>query len=489
MKVLLIGMDGCHKEVFKRGWTPFISGLLQSKRHLDLHNDLISRGWLEISLGQHATVTSALYDKPKANGSLDWTTKFGIEDVSENNGEVIPIWQTLNERGYSVGIMNVPTTFPAPNVNGFFVSGGGGGAPVVEGATKDLCFPFDILPILHENDYIVDNRLYELVVDKNLGTPEKIFTRLAYKNERRTDSFIELDRRFNVDFGFIVYKTSSVLAETLLNAEYCRRKNSKNATDESLVDAVRTYYKNFDEQVEKLSNAYPDVEIVFVSDHGFTERTHTLNPNILLQENGYQHVERSKSILKRSVTKIKEIIPFSVKAYLKKTSLMKMKNVGLINFNTEKTRAFCKTQGDWSHGIYINDKVRFGGPVNDSDFDTTLEQIVALINSNPVAIAHKISATQTKKYDGARLAHFPDIVLSLPDGYLTSDKAPSFIADFRSSVSKSSLASIMKGDILSIKSHTPLAYISDALCKDVPADQLRGDLTVVYKRVLGIFGI
>lgn len=488
MKVLLIGMDGCHKEVFQRGWTPHISKLHETRQHLNIVNDLLSRGWLEISLGQHASVTSALYDKPKSNGSLAWKTEFSILDVPDAEN-VKPLWTRLNEAGYSVGVMNVPTSFPAPHVNGFFVSGGGGGAPVTEDATEELIYPPEILPVLQEHGYIVDNRLYELVVDKQLETPAKIFKRLKLKNERRTNAFVALNKKYDVDFGFIVFKTASVLAETFLTTESVRRQNMQNAGDESLINAIRDYYQNFDAQVTKLTDLYPDAEIIFVSDHGTTQRTHTVNPNILLQQNGFQNVTHGKSVLKGSISKFKEMVPFWLKAYLKKSSLSKIKDVGQINFNTETSRAFCKTQGDWTHGIYINDQDRFGGPVTQAEIDSIKEQIVTLINSDPTAQQHGIKAIPTAKVDGAVLTYFPDIQVSVPNGYLTSDKGKSFVSEYVGPVSKSSLASIMKGDILSIKSHSPIASISTKMAAKFSADQLSGDLTVVYDRVIDMMSL
>jgi len=60
MKVLLIGMDGAHIDVFKRGWTPFISSLIEEGNQLNIKNDLLSRGWLEIATGEHASKTGAM---------------------------------------------------------------------------------------------------------------------------------------------------------------------------------------------------------------------------------------------------------------------------------------------------------------------------------------------------------------------------------------------------------------------------------------------
>ena len=93
MKYFLIGIDGAQEELFFRFNLPFIQKNLSKGVNISLEEDLISRGWSEICTGVYASVSAAFYER------------------------------TLN--GYSVGIMNVPTTNIAPKVNSFFVSGGG----------------------------------------------------------------------------------------------------------------------------------------------------------------------------------------------------------------------------------------------------------------------------------------------------------------------------------------------------------------------------
>jgi len=487
MKVLVVGMDGAHLDAFKRGWTPFTESLIKSKKQLNIKNDLLSRGWLEIATGSHAKNTKAMYDMPNANGTLNWTTKFSINDIPDYGTSVKPIWQVLNDRGYSVGIMNVPTTFPAPEVNGFFVSGGGGGAPVAEKVSESLCFPKDITKQLRNDGYIVDDRMYQLVVDKKLTTPSDIFERLAFKNKKRTESFIKLDREYKVDFGFIVYKTSSVLAETILHTEWTRRKNLNNSPDYQLEEAIKKYYENFDREIFHLSKSFPECEIVFVSDHGTFERNFSVNPNIFLQSIGYQKSEARKSFVKNLVRELKEVIPFTIKAYLKKTSVMKAKNIGQTSFNSAHTVAFCKTQGDWSHGIYINDSERFGGPVSQEDIPGFVDDIVNAFNVNPEATEHGLYAYSSWDKDNSKPNHFPDIVIDVPNGYLTIDSCSEFIGEFSPPKIKSSLASIMKGDILALKSHSPIAIasFSQVEAKDYSVDQ--GDLTAVYELILAQF--
>lgn len=487
MKVLLIGMDGCHPDVFKRGWTPFASELLKSQKSMQIENDLLSRGWLEISLGEHAKQTKAMYDRPVANGTHEWKTEYSLPEAPGIGTEVKSLWQKLNENGVSVGVMNVPTTFPAPKVDGFFVSGGGGGAPVAEEATPSLCYPKDIVSILNEHNYIVDDRLYQLVVEKKLDSTAKILKRLAYKNERRTDAFLALNAKFDVDFGFIVYKTASVITETIFNTEKTRGRNSKNVPDTEAMNAVREYYEHFDALLQKLVENTPGAKVIFVSDHGTTPRTHSINPNIILQDNGLQVVETKRNLAKSVVSKVKETVPFWMKYYLKKTASKQVKSLGNINFENRKTKAFSITTGDWCHGIYINDSERFGGPVSPSEVDDLRRQIVKLINSNEQAAIHGISARES--ISAGYSDFFPDVEFVLPNGFLTTDRSPDFLAEFTPPESATCLASIMKGDILSMKSHHPIAVGDGVLFSQFPQNKLTGNLTIVHQRILDIFTI
>jgi len=486
MKVLLIGMDGCHKDVFERGWTPFISSLLEKQRHLEIYNDLLSRGWLEISLGEHAIKTKALYDKPKADGSLEWTKNFSLPDVPGIGTQVKGLWQKLNEQGYSVGIVNVPTTYPAPEVNGFFISGGGGGAPVVENATEELCYPSEILPILEENGYIVDNRLYELVVDKKLTMARKILQRLSYKNEKRTDTFIELDEKYKVDFGFIVYRTASVVAESFYNAEMCRRRNPENVSDEAVMAALAEYYEHFDKQVERLLSLYPDTSIVFVSDHGTTQRTHDVNPNVLLREAGLQVFDYKKATTKQMVTKAKSLVPFSVKSLLKKHVSKAITGLGDIDFDASSTKAFCRTVENWTHGVYINDHRRFGGPVKDKDFESIRAKVIECINAHPDSVKHGVSAVAASPDAGKKYDYYPDVQIKTPDGYLTFDGAKTYLSEYVPPECDTALDTFMKGEMLYMKSHAALAYIDDEAAATFKDEDLRGNLTVIHHRILDI---
>ena len=489
MKVLLIGMDGASVETFMRGWTPFIASLIKKGKRLNLRNDLVSRGWLEIATGHHASVTGAMYDMPKINGTHQWNLNFSINDIPGINSSVKPLWQVLNEQGYSVGVMNLPTVYPAPKVNGFFVSGGGGGAPVVEKPIPELCHPSEILATLEKNDYIVDERIVQLVVDKKLDTPDLIFDKLSKKNEKRTASFVELAKQYNIDFGFVVYKTSSVTAETIVEPEWKIKQDGRVHYDVDTIGALKRYYEKFDKEIKKLHHAFPEAELILVSDHGSISRTNSVNLNNFLQLNKFQIGVGSKNIRRKFIEKIKKIIPFSIKVKLQRYKPLKsMANI-VSNFDVANSLAFSYTKNDWNHGIYINDKVRFGGPVDPSMIESITENIISCFNSNDEARKHNLYAYSKNERQPKSVDFFPDIIIDRPQGYLTNNAADGFISEFKRPKGVSSLGSILRGDIITIKSHEPLAVDCGNSANEYDILFKDRDLTAIYDLVLSKFGI
>lgn len=449
MKVLLIGMDGGHIEMFNRGLTPFITSMIEKGEVVSIENDLMSRGWLEIATGLHASETGALYDKPKGNGTTDWNLKFAFKDIKDNVVRAEGIWDKINRLGYSVGVMNLPTVFPAPKVNGFFVSGGGGGAPVTTKIKQDLCYPPDIYNDLVKDDYIVDMRIPQLVMDEGLTEERQIFRQLDEMNRRRTEAFKSLAKRFKIDFGFLIYKTSSVTVETIVNG-------SKDYSSKDLYPGLKDYYNNFDNYIKSLKETFPEAKIILTSDHGTVPVSHLVNPNIILKDLGFQKM-RPKSVKVYLFESLKRFIPFSLKQKIKGATSLASDINNAVKFNSNKTLAFCKTKNDWNHGVYINDK-RFGGPVLESDKELLIEKIIGEINNHDSITDSGILAY--RRAQGANPL-FPDIAFRLPNGYLTNDSCKHFIQELKKSHSISGLEAILKGEVYSMKSHSPLFVVFD----------------------------
>ena len=93
----------------------------------------------------------------------------------------------MSERQVRAGFMNIPTTFPAPQIEGFFVSGAGAGLKIADGELPNgAVFPGELGALLSRHGYVLDLRLMASGIDE-LG---EFVARQVNMEERRTDSFL-----------------------------------------------------------------------------------------------------------------------------------------------------------------------------------------------------------------------------------------------------------------------------------------------------------
>src|SRR5690606_28386692 len=138
------------------------------------------------------------------------------------------------------------------SVDGFFVSGGGGGGPISQSAVSEQCFPPETSKFLNGMDYIVDERRPSLLSEKGLYEPAAFFDRLDVMNERRTKAFINLAKKYDIDFGFVVFKSSTVTVETMLPAELEKAQSSASSANHDFIKAAESFYRKLDEKIKNI---------------------------------------------------------------------------------------------------------------------------------------------------------------------------------------------------------------------------------------------
>ncbi len=133
-RMLVIGLDGVPYSL--------LTGLMADGDMPNL-KAIAEGGDLKPALSTYPTVSCAAWSSfvtgvnPGAHGV------FGFTDIRPGSYEMYitgstyvtspPLWRILNERGHKVIVMNVPVTFPPPDVDGLLVSGFL--APELQGAT------------------------------------------------------------------------------------------------------------------------------------------------------------------------------------------------------------------------------------------------------------------------------------------------------------------------------------------------------------------
>lgn len=485
MKVLTIGMDGASHDTFDRGWTPFISNLLQRGENFKPINDLMSRGWVEIASGKHGVKTGALYDYPKCDGSYDWSTKYSLSLLEKYDLAGEWFWNYFNERGHTVGILNLPTTFPAPVVKGFIVSGGGGGAPVVTVPSEELVYPKSLLKTLLEKGYIVDERIYQLALDGGITNVSQIIERLKIKNQKRVETLIRLVKDSPVSIGFITFKTSSVMVETLIQVDLQKKKIGENY-DTNLIEATKDYYEHFDNLIKMLVDDINPNAMIFISDHGMTLTQYKFNPNKVLQNLKFQSIRTSDTHKRKAQSFARNFIPARFKRFIKKTLSNQMGNVTPIFFDPNSTIAFCRTFGDWRSGIYINDSLRFRGPVEYQNITVVANKVCAELNKvlkkYPVYIRAKISI---KDANSKGSKQFPDIIFEAANGILFDDKIDNELIKYKCPKNYDALKGFLQTRMSAVKSNKPIfSVIHNNVQKIGPISSLTQFSEVIEKLLI-----
>ena len=482
MKLLILGIDGGDWELIRRLDMPFLKGLVEESKGRQLTEDLISRGWAEMLTGHHAADTRALYMRPKLDGSYDFTTSFGVKDILTNE-DVTPMWKMASKMGKSVGFMNVPTTGPAPEVNGFLVAGGGGGVDKVGGLPESLIYPNDLMPILNEEDYEVDLRL----TSSGVTSFKKLVEILNRMVKKRAKTYCRLVEKYQPDLGFPCFRVSTTLqylAMSELQAMFASQDMPEVAGQgngdyafSSIQKLLLKHFKILDDAIHEVFERLQPENYILTSDHGCVPYLHHANADALLQEVGFQNKPSGLKGTAGSTIKslARKFVPRKITGRIMKSAPQVRKMIPA-RFDTVGTKAFSNY---YMQGVYINDQ-RFGGVVQDSQTEKLVEEICETINQNPVSQEHEMRAYPYKRqFAGRKFEPFlPDIHIQKPDSM--------FFTSHGSYVSRNLRYGPLNEDISSAtdmhsgqKSRHPLYYFSPSLESIDPTEL--SDLTAVYE--------
>lgn len=420
IRTLILGFDGGDPDVFAAFEMPFLESLRADGRLVPMNEDLLTRGWSEIVTGRTAEDTAGLYFRPVQS---EKTPKLEIKYSQREmlaNPDVTPIWSLLNARGVRFGMMGVPTTSPAPQIDGFVVSGGGGGIGKIDGLPEGYCHPKAIEPVLLSENYEFDVRLSTM--------SENSFADFVRRVEEVVDSNVRALKGLNetvpTDATFVCLRPTTGL-QYLARHDIEEAADARRAGREPTGNAalLKKHYRFLDDQIRKVFETVNPDRFILVSDHGTACYRKRVNLNALLLEKGYQAARaQSTSTLKNILRTAKRILPRSVSTKYAKTVRQKLSGIA-INFDAAKTRAF----GHYHvPGIYINDAERFGGPVQAAQVDGLVDELCAMLNAHPVLKGEGFEARPfRRRFPGSYAEHeLPDIEVYGPDTHFFMGTGP-----------------------------------------------------------------
>jgi predicted AlkP superfamily phosphohydrolase/phosphomutase len=474
MKLFVLGIDGGDKNVLTAFDMPAVKRLFAENTRFDVSEDLFSRGWPEIYTGQHARETGAFYVHPKADGTLSLNKSFSHTDL-QANPQVELIWERARRYGHRCGIMNVPTTNPAQVTDGFFVAGsagGGGQGGVFANFPDALADSEATLDILKRHSYITDVRIVPSTQFPNLGA---FFDLLKTMISRRTEAYLELAHKRQVDLGFLAFRALNVVQNIAMSEIQNAKALDSNAKTwvSHWGELLEDFYSHFDAAVGRLFECLAPEHFLIVSDHGAVPYRYRLDASHVLSEGSFQTYEINWTGTAKNL--VKKGLPFVTRFRAAQSKKFVSRRLSY-----DRTIAFFPSW--YIPGIYINDRERFGGPVEGGAAQTTIvDDICNLVNANQEAKNHGVSAEPYRfRFSAARFEKYlPDVWLNLPDTMFpfSTDR---FVTENPWYGPVPSVNNLPMSIYTGLKGRMPLLYC-DAASAKLAEDSRPSDLTLAYR--------
>jgi predicted AlkP superfamily phosphohydrolase/phosphomutase len=286
-KLLIIGLDGATFDLIKpwaaEGQLPTLANLMQAGVAGDLESTLppvTSPAWPTFMTGKN----------PGKHGVFDFIRPragtFDMVNASQIKGKLL--WEVLSEAGYSVGVLNVPITYPPRKVNGYLVPG--------------LLSP-DQGKTVHPPDLL---KPYEAELGKYRLTPN-----VQYKAGNEDEFIADLHDLIDTQLRYALRLMKDHPTDVLM-LHFLATDNGSHALwrfmdkthprhDPALFakygDALQKVYQHLDEAVKQVMNLAKGTEpsqgcnAIIMSDHGFGPLHRTINLNILFIEKGLMRLK------------------------------------------------------------------------------------------------------------------------------------------------------------------------------------------------------
>lgn len=402
--------------------------------------------------------------------------------VSESPNE--PLWSMLNNKGVRVGIVNVPTTGPALDVNGFIISDGGGGLGSIGDIPANMYHPRGIEAILRKHNYIFDIR-----PPGGCKTVSQLIRKITDAEVTQKNTFIELTSKEKPGFGFYCFRMTTTI-QYLARYEIDRCMDGINKakenriefkTENTIQENLVSHYKMLDESINEMFDSINLKHYLFIGDHSTALYKKDLNLDVWLENHNLLQVMNQ---YERFFNRLGNYLSKRLFKLTNYTSNKKSARKPMTRFKPSKTQAFGTFYdiGNFA-GVFINDSKRFVDPIcSETEVEILVNDICSKFNADPLTQSHNLYAKPFQKlYKNSRFSHlFPDIQITKPDTTYSSGRYWEFISDNPNLTPLEDEIEDIKYPYTGIKGSDPLFKYSKGLENYIQTDD-PNDLTLVYK--------
>ena len=247
------------------------------------------RGPLESTLPpvtSPAWPTFATGMNPGKHGVFDFIRPAGgqFELVNATSIRAPTLWQILSEAGRTVGVVNVPVTYPPTPVNGFVISG------MLSPMNGHITYPDGLL-----DRYANQLRPYRIAphVQYKPGNESTFIADLLDLVECRGKYALQLMEDYPQDFLMFHFLSTDTMQHALWRFVDPSHPRYDPKTAARFGSAVKQLHQRIDDFTgQMLDRITDDTTVIVMSDHGFGPLHHVINLNLFLLERGLLRLKR-----------------------------------------------------------------------------------------------------------------------------------------------------------------------------------------------------
>lgn len=373
---------------------------------------------------------------PGKHGLFDFTTRvdhaYAVEFVNSTYRKIPTVWRLLDDAGYRVGVIGMPSTYPPEELEGFMISGFD--SPVATGIEGSFVWPRRLYRDIKRNvgTYLITD-FQELRIGP--GWHDRAVGGLRKTIERKTDIACYLLEREDVDVFCILYGESDTVSHHFWSAFDESSPRFDRELARKHFSAIPDVYQRIDAGIGKILDYFPDDTLVLVvSDHGFggsSDRVVYLNR--WLEQQGYLAHRQGGSPLISKLEGVKnrilDVVPVRLQEQVFRRAGGRVANTiesrlrfGSINW--AKTTAFSE-ELNYFPSVWINTRGREpeGTVSRGREYEELRDRLIGDLESwidpdseNPIVTR---AWKREDLYWGEEVPRAPDIVLelSLESGY------------------------------------------------------------------------
>jgi predicted AlkP superfamily phosphohydrolase/phosphomutase len=444
-KVFIIGIDGATFDLIKpwaeSGKLPTFKRLLDGGVHGNLKSTfppITAAAWTSFMTGMN----------PGKHGLYDFIEpQSGSYQVRYTNAKsrlAKTIWQLLSEAGMSVGVINVPMTYPPEPVNGFVISG----LDAPEGS-KAITYPSDLYQELAGRFGKVGQAVRYLGYLATDQRRDAVLRSLEEMDEHYLRMTEYLLGNHPVDVAMVVFTSTDTVQHFYWHYMDPEHPHHDPAKVGNFGGAILAVYQRMDRFIRSLTAGLTeDTTVVLMSDHGFRSTSgRIVHLNQYLAQLGllkFQEanmkwchptavldflIKKGDALLRRRLSsyqkgKVAQLFPQLRKKWESHAA-------GLSNIDWKNTKAYCYEVITCPSGIWINLKgARPQGTVEPgADYERLLQFLTEKLYDlkDPVSGKQLIKQVYRKEeiYRGPYLGQAPDLTVAWWAG-ITFVGKPSF---------------------------------------------------------------